>query len=223
MTSSNPLFSLFVILLAQPEGIIPDEYTYGILMEHCARLNKVRLLFGFWGRFLKEGRQADTALFSPMLKCLCQEDRFGEASTIVHHKMPKQGCLPNMFSYTILIDGLCKKGQIEKAIDFIDDMISKGYQPDVMTCNIIINGLCKKGEIDEAMNILDDMISKGLQPDVRTYSIIISGLCRKDEIEKAIDLLDDMISKGYQPNIVIYNSLIDGLLKNGETKMAMVF
>jgi pentatricopeptide repeat protein len=31
------------------------------------------------------------------------------------------------------IRGLCKKGEIEKAMNFLDDMISKGHEPDVVT------------------------------------------------------------------------------------------
>jgi pentatricopeptide repeat protein len=37
-------------------------------------------------------------------------------------------------TYNTLICGLGKKGEIEKAIDFLDDMISNGLEPNVMTC-----------------------------------------------------------------------------------------
>jgi pentatricopeptide repeat protein len=218
-TSSNTLFSLF-IRLAQAEGIGPGDCTYGILMEHCVRMNKVRLLFGFWGQFLKEGRRANTLIFSPMLKCLCQEDGILEAATIMLDKMPKLGCVPDVFSYNILIDGLCEKGEIKKAMNFLNDMISNGHPPNVVTYSILINRLCKKGEIEKAVNILNDMISKGLQTNIVTYNTLVDGLCKKSEVQKAMNFLDDMISQGHQPDVITYSALLNGLCKKGETEKA---
>jgi pentatricopeptide repeat protein len=44
--------------------------------------------------------------------------------------MPK--IRPDVVSYIILTDRLCKKDKIEKAIDFLHDMISKGHEHDVV-------------------------------------------------------------------------------------------
>jgi len=36
---------------------------------------------------------------------------------------------PNVVTYTIVIDGLCKNSEIDKALYFLDCMVSKRYEP----------------------------------------------------------------------------------------------
>jgi pentatricopeptide repeat protein len=36
-------------------------------------------------------------------------------------------------TYSTILDRLCKKGEIEKATNVLDWMISKGHQPNVVT------------------------------------------------------------------------------------------
>lgn len=44
---------------------------------------------------------------------------------ILHVMIPK-GCEPSMVTYNTLIDGLCKKDEIEKSL-FLHDIILKGH------------------------------------------------------------------------------------------------
>jgi pentatricopeptide repeat protein len=55
---------------------------------------------------------------------------------------------------------------LEKAMNFLDDMISKLLEPNVVTYITLINGFCEKGEIKKAMNFPHDMICKGIEPNV---------------------------------------------------------
>jgi leucine-rich PPR motif-containing protein, mitochondrial len=43
-------------------------------------------------------------------------------------------------SYNTIIDGLCKKGEINK-VELPHDMISRKHHPDVVTYNTLIDGL----------------------------------------------------------------------------------
>ncbi|KAK1562941.1 hypothetical protein Q3G72_019597 [Acer saccharum] len=53
-------------------------------------------------------------------------------------------------SMTIVIDGLCKRGEVERAKDLMEEMVTKGIEPNVVTYNTLINGFCIKGMVDEA-------------------------------------------------------------------------
>ncbi|KAK9085172.1 hypothetical protein Sjap_025583 [Stephania japonica] len=45
----------------------------------------------------------------------------------------------------------CKEGDVEKAIQFYNELVANSLKLDVTTCNIIINGLCKDHKVDKAL------------------------------------------------------------------------
>jgi pentatricopeptide repeat protein len=59
-------------------------------------------------------------------------------------------CATTVVSYTTVIDGLCKEGQVDNAYNLFCEMIDHGIGPNVITCSSIIDGLCKAQEIDKA-------------------------------------------------------------------------
>ncbi|XP_078159332.1 uncharacterized protein LOC144554849 [Carex rostrata] len=220
LTNHYPtIFSLFN-RLTQNKHISPDVCTYGILINCCTRVDRVGLAFVLLGQFLKVGPGVHSDVFNPLLKGLCKHNRIHEAAAIVLDKMPMLGCTPDLFSYNTLINGHCKKGDIEKAEELLDDMVSRGLQPDVVTYNTLIDGLCKKGLIDKALNMLQHIVSEGHEPDVMTYTALMDALCKNGEIDKAKDVLHHMIAKGYVPNVVTYNMFMDALCKEGQPELA---
>ncbi|KAJ4746312.1 hypothetical protein LUZ62_080717 [Rhynchospora pubera] len=66
------------------------------------------------------------------------------------HSMKSEGHEPDVVTYSILIDGLCKNGEIERAVELLLSMKSEGHEPDVVTCNILIDSLCTNVEIEKS-------------------------------------------------------------------------
>ncbi|KAL6200511.1 hypothetical protein ACLB2K_030292 [Fragaria x ananassa] len=87
----------------------------------------------------------------------------------------------NIVVYNVVIEGLCKAGNIVYARDLFSHLSSKGVQPDVITYNIMIHGLCYHGLIIEAEKLLREMREKGCPPDGWIYNIIIRGLLKNNE------------------------------------------
>jgi pentatricopeptide repeat protein len=129
----------------------------------------------FFGRFLKKGQRADAFIFTPILEGLCSEYRISEAVAMLLDKVPRLGCAPNVISYNIVIDGLCKIGAISKAFDLLDIMLSEHVASDVCMYNSLMDGLCKEGETEKAQELFCFMVSQGLQPNVVTYNTLVDG------------------------------------------------
>jgi pentatricopeptide repeat protein len=53
--------------------------------------------------------------------------------------MVKRGCLPDLYSYTIMINAYCKSQRIDEAIHEMKS--KKGIFPDIVTFSALINGL----------------------------------------------------------------------------------
>ncbi|XLT59889.1 hypothetical protein HN873_052493, partial [Arachis hypogaea] len=50
-----------------------------------------------------------------------------------------------IYTYNILIHGLCKSGRLKNAKEIFQDLSIKGCSPNVRTYNIMIHGFCKEG------------------------------------------------------------------------------
>jgi pentatricopeptide repeat protein len=116
--------------------------------------------------------------FSILLKGLCNENKSQEAFELLR-MMADNGdsCAPDAVSYTTVIDGLCKEGQVDNAYNLFCEMLGDGIDPDVMTCNSIIDGLCKAQEIYKAEATLQQMLDRGVIPNRFTYITLLHGYC----------------------------------------------
>ncbi|OMO72813.1 hypothetical protein CCACVL1_17580 [Corchorus capsularis] len=134
--------------------------------------------------------------------------------------MVERGIKPDTFSYTILIDGFSKQGNVEKAVGFLKNMLKGGVLPNVVTYTAIISGFGKKGKLEEAFTLFKEVKNIGIEVDEFMYATLIHGACVKRDFDCVFHLLDEMENKGIKPSIVTYNIVINGLCKVGRTSEA---
>lgn len=128
------------------------------------------------------------------------------------HKMIESGVNPGVQSFTMLIDGLSKAGDIEQAVKVFKAMKAV---PNVVTYTTLVNGLAKAGRLEEACEIFIEMKEKGCSPDAIAYNTLIDGLGKAGEADMACGLFKEMKDKGLVPNLCTYNIMIAVLGKAG--------
>ncbi|KAI0515638.1 hypothetical protein KFK09_008304 [Dendrobium nobile] len=124
-------------------------------------------------------------------------------------------CFPDLITYSILINGLCKAGRLDEAKKKLLEMLGKNITPDAIIYDTFIHGFCKLGKISSAFKVLRDMEKKGCQPSARTYNLLIWGLGRKNQISEMHDLIDEMCDKGVSLDAMTYNNLIHASCEGG--------
>jgi pentatricopeptide repeat protein len=70
-------------------------------------------------------------------------------------------CPPAKFGNKILL-GLCKRCEIDNAIDFFAYMVSNGCMPNESTYIILIEGLAHESLLKEAQDLLSVLCSRGV-------------------------------------------------------------
>lgn len=60
-----------------------------------------------------------------MMRAFCLNDDLSIAYTLFN-QMFKRDVPPDVESYRILMQGLCRKSQVNKAVDLLEDMLNKG-------------------------------------------------------------------------------------------------
>jgi pentatricopeptide repeat protein len=63
--------------------------------------------------------------------------------------------------YNAVISSLCKRGETDRAIEFLAYMVSSGCMPNESTYTILIRGLASEGFVKEAQQMLIELCSKG--------------------------------------------------------------
>lgn len=96
--------------------------------------------------------------------------------------MAKNGCHPNVVTFSTLINGYIKANNIDEVVKVFQEMPSKGIVPDVVTYNNLVDGLCKANRLQLARQLFNEMQVHGNTPDTVTYTSLLDGLCKMHDL-----------------------------------------
>jgi pentatricopeptide repeat protein len=128
--------------------------------------------------------------------------------------------MPDVITYTTLINGLCKAGRLEEAKKKFIEMMSKNLLPDSVTYDTFVLSFCKQGKLSSALRVLKDMERNGCSKTLQTYNSLILGFGNKGQIFEMYGLMDEMRERGIGPDVCTYNNMISCLCEGGKTKDA---
>ncbi|KAH0906676.1 LOW QUALITY PROTEIN: hypothetical protein HID58_038503 [Brassica napus] len=238
-------FRLFDRVLSM--GMDVDEFVYVTLIDGVCRKGDLNRAFALLGDMEERGVKPSVLAYNAVINGLCRAGRVSEADEIskgvlgdvvtytflligaygeahvLYGAMPEMELTPDAVTYTTMIEGCCRAGQIEEALEVFDELrkSSRGITLNIITYNSLINGLCQQGCLVEALRLFDSLEKIGLVPSHVSYGILIDSLCKEGLFLDAEKFLDTMVCKGLVPNILIYNSMIDGYCKLGRTEDAV--
>ncbi|KAJ8480486.1 hypothetical protein OPV22_024213 [Ensete ventricosum] len=223
-----------VYLRMLDKGIVPDIYTFTIRIKSFCRTRRPHAALRLLRNLPQRGYDANAVSYCTIIRGLYEEDCRCEACNLfeemlslilraleVMSEMLDNGCSPDIWTYNIIINGLCKMGNVSDATVVLNDVIAKGYLPDVFTFNTLIDGYCKRLQLDKALEIVDrmwthEMVKRGCHPNIITYNILTENLCKANRVKEASDLLVKMTNEGLAPDTISFNTLIHGFCRNSD-------
>lgn len=126
------------------------------------------------------------------------------------HQMKSYKVVLDMYTYTTLIQSLCKEGKLQVAKSIIPRMLRLGIKPDIVSYNSLIYGYCLIGEMDAVRKLFDNMHSIGIELDLSSYITLFNGYFNRRMVDDVSLLLLKMRSTGLMPDLHVYNCLILG-------------
>jgi pentatricopeptide repeat protein len=135
--------------------------------------------------------------------------------------MPAKNILPNVVTYSTMVDGYAKAGRLEEALGLFNEMKFLAIRLDRVSYNTLLSIYAKLGRFEEALNVCKEMESCGIKKDAVTYNALLGGYGKQGKYDDVRKKFEEMKAENVSPNLLTYSTLIDVFSKGGLYKEAM--
>lgn len=101
-------------------------------------------------------------------------------------KMDSKFYSPNSMMYAILIQGLCKDGQIFKATKFFAEMKWNGFKPDMLVYVTMLQAHFQSKHMIDVMMLHADMVKMGVMQNTCIYHVLSRGYRENGYLKSAL-------------------------------------
>ncbi|KAL6541745.1 hypothetical protein OROGR_011231 [Orobanche gracilis] len=141
----------------------------------------------------------DLYLYNGIISGFCWAHNMQEAYEHLN-RMQMEGVCPNHVTFTILIEGHIRFGEIDCGVALFNKMNANGVFPNRMLFNTLIRGLCTFGRFLDALSLSYMMQKGGFLPSKSSYEKLLSFLCAHHSSVHAMRICEDMVSHNYFPS-----------------------
>nr|GEU94687.1 hypothetical protein [Tanacetum cinerariifolium] len=158
-------------------------------------------------------------IYNAILDVLVKED-IDIAKAFYRKRMMECGVEGDMYTYGILMKGLCLTNRVSDGFKLLQVMKNKGVIPNVVVCNTLIHALCKNGKlgIGRARSLIS---SEMVVPNDVTFNILITAYCKQENIVQALVMLEKYLHLGFVPHVITITKVLEILCRNDRVAEAV--
>ena len=152
---------------------------------------------------------------TPFSQSCCQAGQVEAAFQLVL-RMTDDGMKVSSYTFSSLLHGLGKMGDLVRAFEVLDKMKLAGIRPNVVTMSSLVYSCGKHGELDQAIQIYREMLRSELdedRPNSITCSSLVDACLKAGKVAKAFAVVRDMRARKVPLTEVTYTSLITELTR----------
>ncbi|XP_027352640.1 pentatricopeptide repeat-containing protein At5g02830, chloroplastic isoform X2 [Abrus precatorius] len=150
-----------------------------------------------------------TTTYNILLKA-CGTDYYHAKALI--KEMKRVGLSPNQISWSILIDICGESGNVDGAIEILENMGDAGIKPDVIAYTTAIKVCVENNNFKQALTLYEEMKSYEIHPNLVTYNTLLKARSKYGsllEVQQCLAIYQDMRKAGYRPNDYYLEELIE--------------
>lgn len=178
--------SCFVGMLRR--NVRPNNLTYPSVFKSIAAKGDVSVGKMVHCDVVKRGVEIENFVRVSLIDMYVKVDLLGYALQVFDELRERD----NVLVWNVLINGCCKVGDLEKAVELFEAMPERK----IGSWNCLINGFMVKGEVDMAEEYFNSMPERN----VVTWTTMVSGFLRKGQFKKALAMFSRMLVEGVMPN-----------------------
>ncbi|KAJ0266887.1 Pentatricopeptide repeat-containing protein [Hirschfeldia incana] len=203
------------------KGVLGDVVTYSTLLDSYIKEGDVDAVLEVRRRFVEASIPMDLVMCNVLLKAFLFVGAYGEAR-VLYRAMPEMDLTPDAVTYSTMIDGCCKTGQIEEALEVFDELRKSSVSSSSSVCyNRIICALCEKGMFETAMEVLTEMCDKGLYLDINTSHTLLHSVHASGGEKGILGLVSRLEQLSSNIPLAMFNDAILLLCKRGSFDAAV--
>ncbi|KAL7590857.1 hypothetical protein Lser_V15G33493 [Lactuca serriola] len=155
----------------------------------------------------------DVVMCNTLIKALFLIGSFEDAYTL-YKGMPETNLVANHVTFCTLIDGYCKYGRIEEALEVFDEF--RRTSMNSVTCyNSIINGLCKTNMIDMAIQVFIELNERGMPLNPHIHQMLLHSIIKTKGQNGILDFVSRIKNLGLESFHIICNDALCCLCDGG--------
>lgn len=178
-------------------GYVEEENTLGILQTK-RRVEEAQI-------------SMDVVMCNVLIKALFMVGAFEDIYAL-YKGMPEMNLVADSVTFCTMIDGYCKVGRIDEALEIFDEF-RKTSTSSHACYNSIINGLCRVDMEEMATEAFIELNNKGLVLDIGIYRMLMQAIFKEKSAKEALDIVYRMEALGPDKYNTICNDSISLLCK----------
>ncbi|KAK8615189.1 hypothetical protein V6N13_068970 [Hibiscus sabdariffa] len=184
-----------------------DIIAYSTLLHGYTEEGNVKGIFETKGKLEESGLRMDVVACNILIKALFMVGAFGDARAL-YQAMPEMDLNADSITFCTMIDGYCKAGRIEEALEVFDEY-RMSLVSSVACYNCMISGLCKEGMVDMAIEVIIELGEKGLVLDMGISMMLIRAAFAQTGAAGVMNFVYKLENFGSNA----YNSLCDAAIR----------
>ncbi|KAK6260431.1 Pentatricopeptide repeat - like 10 [Theobroma cacao] len=189
------------------QGLIPDNFTYPLVLKACIELNdleegkKVRDFILWNGSYMKCNAYVECAMIDMFAKC----GSLSEARQIFEGIKEK-----DLACWSAMICGNVQSGEWLEALSLFRRMRLEGLRPDSVIMAAILPACGRLEDLKMGMTLQGCAIRSGLQSDLYVSNALMDMYCKCGAVHSAYSIFCDIKNK----DVVSWSTLIAGYSQN---------
>ncbi|CAN6870459.1 unnamed protein product [Brassica oleracea] len=201
------------------KGVLGDVVTYSTLLDSYIKEENVDAVLEVRRRFVEASIPMDLVMCNILLKAFLLIGAYGEAH-VLYRAMPEMELTPDAATYSTMIEGCCKTGQIEEALELFDEL-RKSSVSSAVCYNRIISALCKKEMFETATEVLIELCEKGMYLDIHTSHTLLHSVQASGGEKGILGLVSRLEQLSSNIPLALFNDAILLLCKSGSFDTAI--
>ncbi|XP_010912296.1 uncharacterized protein [Elaeis guineensis] len=209
------------LLLSTAAGWLPDDRTANVLLARLLDARTPSLTLAVLRRLAdaKPAFAPSLTNYNRLADELCSQRKPFEAVSLLSD-MKARGRLPDVVTYTTLINGFSRAGELDEARRLFDKMLKGGILPNSLTYSVLIKGVLRKRRVDEARELMMELwlkMEEEKDPLVNSaaFANLIDSLCREGFFHEVFRIAEEMPHRKSLQEKFAYGQMIDSLCRAG--------
>lgn len=181
--SQNECFeeALKLFLEMERENVVPNEYTFAVLLNSCAAMSALGYGNSLHARVEKVGLKHDIVVGNALIYMASRCGLIEDAHNLFRSMLDR-----DVISWNLMINGYSYHGLGMEALDVFQQMLIERMRPSYVTFVGVLSACGLLGRVDEGFYYLNHMMREcGIEPGLEHYTCIVGLLGRARRLDEA--------------------------------------